>query len=85
MKKIIISMAGIVLATSLSMGVQAAAVPGATLRVAYDSDPVSLDPHEQLSGGTLQMSHLLFDPLVRWDKGMEFEPLWRLNGNALMS
>ena len=33
-----------------------------TLRMAYDSDPTSLDPHEQLSGATLQMSHLLFDP-----------------------
>ena len=35
------------------------------LRMAYDADPVSLDPHEQLSGGTLQLSHMLFDPLVR--------------------
>ncbi len=24
-----------------------------TLRMAYDSDPTSLDPHEQLSGATL--------------------------------
>ena len=39
-----------------------------TLRVAYDADPVSMDPHEQLSGGTLQNSHLLFDPLIRWNK-----------------
>ncbi|MCW7551558.1 ABC transporter substrate-binding protein [Endozoicomonas gorgoniicola] len=69
MKKILKSMAGMVLATTLAVGAQAA-----TLKVAYDSDPVSLDPHEQLSGGTLQMSHLLFDPLVRWDKDMNFEP-----------
>ena len=44
------------------------------LRVAYDADPASLDPHEQLSGGTLQMSHLCFDPLVRWTRGLELEP-----------
>lgn len=30
----------------------------ADITVAYDADPVSLDPHEQLSGGTLQMSHM---------------------------
>ena len=45
-----------------------------TLRLAYDADPVSLDPHEQLSGGTLQYSHMVFDPLVRWSKTMDFEP-----------
>ena len=45
-----------------------------TLRMAYDSDPTSLDPHEQLSGATLQMSHLLFDPLVRFRQDMSIEP-----------
>lgn len=45
-----------------------------TLRFAYDADPVSLDPHEQLSGGTLQLSHLLFDPLVRWTKEFTLQP-----------
>lgn len=44
-----------------------------TLRLAYDADPVSLDPHEQLSGGTLQLSHMVFDPLVRWRKDLTFE------------
>ncbi len=44
-----------------------------TLRVAYDADPVSLDPYEQLSGGTLQLSHLIFDPLVRWTQDHQFE------------
>lgn len=44
------------------------------ITVAYDSDPVSLDPHEQLSGGTMQMSHMLFDPLVRFTKAFDFEP-----------
>ena len=45
-----------------------------TVRVAYDADPVSLDPHEQLSGGTLQLSHMVFDPLVRWTQDLQFEP-----------
>jgi peptide/nickel transport system substrate-binding protein len=39
-----------------------------TLNLAYDADPVSLDPHEQISGATLQYSHMVFDPLVRWNK-----------------
>lgn len=45
-----------------------------TLRVAYDTDPVSLDIHEQLSIGMLQLSHLAFDPLVRWSRELDFEP-----------
>jgi len=45
-----------------------------TLRLAIDADPVSLDPHVQLSGGMLQYSHIVFDPLVRWTKAMDFEP-----------
>ena len=69
MRKIIKSMAGIALSASLAVGAHAN-----TVKIAYDSDPVSLDPHEQLSEGTIQMSHLLFDPLVRWDKDMSFEP-----------
>lgn len=54
---------------SLAAGAQAN-----TLKMAYDADPVSLDPHEQLSGGTLQQSHLNFDPLVRWSQDLQFEP-----------
>ncbi len=46
----------------------------ASLKMAYDADPVSLDPHEQLSGGTLQLSHMVFDSLVRWDADLQFEP-----------
>ncbi len=46
----------------------------ADMTVAYDADPVSLDPHEQLSGGTLQLSHMVFDPLVRFTQEMDFEP-----------
>lgn len=45
-----------------------------TLRLAYDADPVSLDIHEQLSGGTLQLSHMICDPLIRWDQEHDFEP-----------
>ncbi|SDE71995.1 ABC transporter substrate-binding protein [Rhodospira trueperi] len=52
----------------------AAPAEAKTLRMAYDADPVSLDPQEQLSGGTLQFSHMVFDPLVRFTKELEFEP-----------
>lgn len=45
-----------------------------TLKLAMDADPVSLDPHVQLSAGMLQYSHLVFDPLVRWNKEMEIVP-----------
>lgn len=61
-----------VTAAALCMGV-ATAVHAKTLKMAYDADPVSLDPHEQLSGGTLQLSHMVFDPLVRWTKDLGFE------------
>ncbi|MGB5445746.1 MAG: ABC transporter substrate-binding protein [Psychromonas sp.] len=49
------------------------AAAAADITVAYDADPVSLDPQEQLSGGTLQMSHMLFDPLIRFTKDLHFE------------
>lgn len=45
-----------------------------TLKVGLDADPVSLDPQVQLSGGMLQLSHWVFDPLVRWTQEMTFEP-----------
>lgn len=45
-----------------------------TLKLAMDADPVSLDPHVQLSGGMLQYSHMVYDPLVRWTQDMKFEP-----------
>ncbi|GBC63029.1 nickel/dipeptide/oligopeptide ABC transporter su bstrate-binding protein [Desulfonema ishimotonii] len=61
----------------LSLGMTANAAEGQTIgkeiKVAMDADPVSLDPHVQLSAGMLQYSHLVFDPLVRWNKKMEFE------------
>ncbi|MGD8663741.1 MAG: ABC transporter substrate-binding protein [Desulfobacterales bacterium] len=45
-----------------------------TLRLAMDAEPVSMDPHAHLSTGTLQFSHLVFDPLLRWTQAMDFEP-----------
>jgi peptide/nickel transport system substrate-binding protein len=64
--------------TKLAMALMAAglsfSVAAADITVAYDTDPVSLDPHEQLSGDTLQMSHMVFDPLIRFNQKMEFEP-----------
>ncbi len=52
----------------------ASGIEAKTLKMAYDADPVSLDPHEQLSGGTLQLSHMVFDPLIRWRRDYTFEP-----------
>lgn len=46
----------------------------ATIKVALDSEPVSLDPHEQLSEGALLFSHTVFDSLVRWRQDGSFEP-----------
>ncbi len=46
----------------------------ATIKVGLDADPVSLDPHMQLSGGMLQYSHWVFDPLVRYAQDMSIEP-----------
>ena len=45
-----------------------------TLKVGLDADPVSLDPQVQLSGGMLQLSHWVFDPLVRWNKDHQIVP-----------
>lgn len=46
----------------------------AEITVAFDADPVSLDPQEQLSAGTLQMANWLFDPLVRFDNELDIKP-----------
>jgi peptide/nickel transport system substrate-binding protein len=63
--------------TKLTVALMAAGLSfsaaAADITVAYDADPVSLDPHEQLSGGTLQMSHMVFDPLVRYTQKLDFE------------
>ena len=71
MKKLSFALAS----TLLTMGLLAAnPLQATTLKMAYDADPVSLDPHEQLSGATLQLSHMVLDPLVRWTKDLGFEP-----------
>ncbi len=44
-----------------------------TLRLGLDADPKTVDIQEQLSGGMLQFSHWVFDPLVRWTKDLKFE------------
>lgn len=67
MKKTALLFAGATLALSI------ASAQAASLKMAYDADPVSLDPYEQLSGGTLQLSHMTHDPLVRWDRNHGFE------------
>jgi peptide/nickel transport system substrate-binding protein len=51
-----------------------AAAEAKTLRMAYDADPTSLDPHEQLASATLQLSHLTFDPLLRFRQDLTLEP-----------
>ena len=56
------------------LSVAALSAHAKTFKVALDADPVSLDPHEQLSGATLEMSHWIFDPLVRWTQDLEFGP-----------
>ena len=72
MKKLLTAFVGsaVLAAAPLAMAAEATR----ELKMAYDADPVTLDIHEQLSGGMLQLSHMAFDPLVRWTKDLEFEP-----------
>lgn len=65
------------LIVALFLGISGLGIQGLsakTLKMAYDADPESLDIHEQLSGATLQLSHTVMDPLVRWTKDLTFEP-----------
>ncbi|MGI9385765.1 MAG: ABC transporter substrate-binding protein [Methyloligellaceae bacterium] len=83
MKRLFSFCALVMVGLVLSVTVQAK-----TLKMAYDADPASLDPHAQLSGGTLRFSHMVFDPLVRWTRDFAFEPRlaerWeRLNGTTV--
>lgn len=64
----------LVLLAAMLLAVSPAMAAPKVLRLALDADPVSMDPHVQLSGGMLQYSHLVFDPLVRWTQDMQFEP-----------
>ena len=47
---------------------------GADISIAYAADPVSMDPMEQISGATLRMAHMVYDPLVRFDSELKIEP-----------
>lgn len=69
MKTMKSKLATAIIAAGLSFNLMASEI-----KVGYAADPVSLDPHEQLSGGTLQLSHMVFDPLVRFTKEMDFAP-----------
>jgi peptide/nickel transport system substrate-binding protein len=71
MHKKIVCVFGLVAIIVCMLGTSSGA---ATLKLAMDADPVSLDPHVQLSGGMLQYSHMVFDPLVRWTTDGSFEP-----------
>lgn len=65
---------GAVASLSLALPMTALPLQANTLKMAYDADPVSLDIHEQLSGGTLQLSHTVCDPLIRWNQAHGFTP-----------
>src|SRR6476660_6146335 len=64
----------ILLAVALAVSGSLATAEAKTLRMAYDADPTSLDPHEQLASATLQLSHLTFDPLLRFRQDFSLEP-----------
>ena len=72
MKKLLTAFVGSLALITAPLAVSAEATK--ELKMAYDADPVTLDIHEQLSGGTLQLSHMAFDPLLRWTKDLDFEP-----------
>lgn len=64
-----------IIALAMVMLISFGSIAGATtLTVGLDADPVTLDPHMQLSGGMLQYSHWVFDPLVRYAQDMSIEP-----------
>jgi peptide/nickel transport system substrate-binding protein len=69
MKKLILLVLSLFLVLSFTVSAGAK-----TLKIGLDADPVSLDPQVQLSGGMLQLSHWVFDPLVRWTQELTFEP-----------
>jgi peptide/nickel transport system substrate-binding protein len=77
MKRILSLIAVVAVAAAffhLSAACPSHAAEGKVLKLAMDADPVTLDPQMQLSGGMLQYSHMVFDPLVRWSKEMDIEP-----------
>ncbi|WP_166269566.1 ABC transporter substrate-binding protein [Marinobacter caseinilyticus] len=72
MKKLLTAFVGSLALASAPVAISAEATQ--SLKLAYDADPVTLDIHEQLSGGILQLSHMTFDPLLRWSNDLTFEP-----------
>jgi peptide/nickel transport system substrate-binding protein len=69
MKKLVVFGFAVLAVLGLSQSAQST-----VLKVALDAGPVSQDPQVQLSGGMLQYSHWVFDPLVRYRQDMSFEP-----------
>ena len=63
------SILALALGATLGMG----SVQAADITIAYAADPVTMDPNEQISTGVLQMSHLVFDSLVRFDNKLNPE------------
>src|SRR5262245_66635674 len=61
-------------ALALAMSGFLATAETKTLRMAYDADPTSLDPHEQLASPTLQLSHLTFHPWLRFRRDLTLDP-----------
>ncbi|MGP4845773.1 ABC transporter substrate-binding protein [Marinobacter sp. 1Y8] len=74
MKRFLTALVSCAALSALASAPALAADANKSLKMAYDADPVTLDIHEQLSGGTLQLSHMTFDPLIRWTKDLDFEP-----------
>lgn len=63
-----------ILALALCASLNMTSTQAADITIAYAADPVTMDPNEQISTGVLQMSHLVFDGLVRFDSKLNPEP-----------
>jgi peptide/nickel transport system substrate-binding protein len=73
MKRLSVLLIAAALVVSVGLLSAGQALAGKSIKIAFDSDPVSLDPHVQLSGGMVHYSHMVFDPLIRWTQDMAFE------------
>ena len=74
LRRLLLLALALAVSAPLAVGAPLAAAEAKTLRMAYDADPTSLDPHEQLASATLQLSHLTFDPLLRFRQDFSLEP-----------
>src|SRR6476660_5209878 len=74
LRRLLLLALALAVSAPLAVGAPLAAAEAKTLRMAYDADPTSLDPHEQLASATLQLSHLTFDPLLRFRQDLTLEP-----------